>query len=218
MVNSKTFELGYDVDSVGRSGIAKVELWATRDGGRTWTSMGVDSDNRSPFIATADGEGVYGFRVTVQSGSGLGGRPPQSGDLPELWIGVDLTRPTARLISAEAGTGDRAGEIVIRYEANDASLASKPVTLLQSAQPGGPWTTIAAGLDNSGQYTWRFDNSVPDRVYLLLEVRDEAGNIGSFESADPISLDRVLPQGRLRSVRPVGDSARGGPAAAHWHR
>jgi hypothetical protein len=218
MVNSKSFELDYEVDSIGRSGIAKVELWVTRDGGRSWANLGVDNDSRSPFRTTVDGEGVFGYRMTVQSGSGLGGRPPQSGDLPEVWIGVDLTRPSARLVAAEAGTGDRAGEIVIRYEANDALLAGRPVTLLRSAQPGGPWTTIAAGLDNTGLYSWRFDNTVPDRVYLRLEVRDEAGNIGTFEAADPISLERVLPQGRLRNVRPIGDSARGGPAAAQWQR
>ena len=140
-------------------------------------------------------------------GSGLRGRAPQPGDLPEVWIGIDLTRPVARLISAEPGGGDRAGEMIIRYEASDALLAKGPITLARSAQPGGPWTTIAAGLENTGQYSWRFDNTAPDRIYLRMEVRDEAGNIGAFEAADPISLERVLPQGRLRNVRPVGDSA-----------
>jgi hypothetical protein len=204
MVNSQTFELDYEVDSVGRSGIAKTELWMTRDGGRSWTSMGVDGDNRSPFVANVDREGVYGYRMTVQSGSGLGGRPPQSGDPPEVWLGVDLTRPQAKLLSAETGTGDRAGEIIIRYQADDAMLAERPVTLLQSTQPSGPWSTIASGLDNTGQYSWRFDSGVPDRVYLRLEVRDEAGNVGAFDAADPVSLERVLPRARLRGARPIG--------------
>jgi hypothetical protein len=208
MVNSTAFELDYEVDSVGRTGISKVELWMTRDGGRTWTSAGVDTDNRSPFRATVESEGVYGYRLTVQSGNGLGGRPPQPGDLPEVWIGVDLTRPMARLVSAEAAAGDRAGEILIRYEAGDALLAKGPITLLQSGQPGGPWTTIAAGLSNTGQYGWSFDETAPERVYLRLEVRDEAGNVSAFEASEPILLQRVLPQGRLRDVRPVGESAR----------
>jgi hypothetical protein len=208
MVNSTAFELDYEVESVGRSGIAKVELWMTRDGGRTWSNIGADADSRSPFRATVDSEGVYGFRLTVQSGSGLAGRPPQPGDLPEVWIGVDLTRPTARLVSAEANTGDRAGEITIRYEASDALLANRPITLLQSAQPGGPWTTIAAGLTNTGQYVWRFDETAPEQIYLRLEARDEAGNISAFDAAQPVVLQRMVPQGRLRDVRPVGESAR----------
>jgi hypothetical protein len=210
MVNSTAFELDYEVESVGRSGIAKVELWKTLDGGRTWQNLGADSDSRSPFRATVDGEGVYGFRLTVQSGSGLGGRPPQPGELPEVWIGVDLTRPTARLISAETSTGERAGEVVIRYEANDALLANRPITLLQSAQSGGPWTTIAAGLSNTGQFSWRFDETTPERVYLRLEVRDEAGNVATIDASEPVILQRILPQGRLRDVRPVGISARFG--------
>jgi hypothetical protein len=208
MVNSTAFELDYEVDSVGRSGIAKVELWMTRDGGRTWQNLGADADSRSPFRATVDGEGVYGFRLTVQSGSGLGGRPPQPGELPEVWIGVDLTRPMARLISAETGTGERAGEVAIRYEASDALMANRPITLLQSAQAGGPWTTIAAGLSNTGQFSWRFDETTPERVYLRLEVRDEAGNVATFDASEPVVLERMLPQGRLRDVRPVGVSAR----------
>src|SRR5690606_18090450 len=96
MVNSRSFELDYEVDAIGPSGIAKVELWGSRDGGRTWSSYGVDNDNRSPIRVNVEGEGLYGFRIAVQSGSGLGGQPPRSGDHPELWVGVDLTKPNVR--------------------------------------------------------------------------------------------------------------------------
>ena len=73
MVNSRTFDMDYEVDAVGPSGIAKVELWGTQDGGQTWRSYGIDPDNRSPIRAKVEGEGLYGFRVVVQSGSGLAG-------------------------------------------------------------------------------------------------------------------------------------------------
>ena len=53
MVNSRTFELEYDVDSVGPSGIGRVELWGTRDGGQTWRRFTVDSDKRSPLRSTS---------------------------------------------------------------------------------------------------------------------------------------------------------------------
>ncbi len=211
MVNSPRFELEYDIESVGPAGIAKVELWATRDGGRTWTSYGIDPDNRSPMPVNVAGEGMYGFRIVVESGAGLRGAPPASGDEPEIWIGVDTNKPAARLTTAELGGGDRSGELTIHWEATDAMLAARPVALSYSPTPGGPWTTIAAGLENSGAYVWRLDNRVPDRVYLRLEVRDEAGNVQSFEAADPVSLDPVRPRGVIRGVRPVTDtpSARG---------
>ncbi|HEY1785057.1 MAG TPA: hypothetical protein VGG30_05880, partial [Pirellulales bacterium] len=71
MVNLRTFELDYEVDSIGSSGVAKVELWGTRDGGRHWANFGADNDNRSPLVVSVDGDGVYGFRVVIQSGNGL---------------------------------------------------------------------------------------------------------------------------------------------------
>ena len=204
MVNLRTFELDYEVDSVGSSGVAKVELWGTRDGGRHWANFGADNDNRSPLVVSVDGEGVYGFRVVIQSGNGLSGQPPRDGDLPEVWIGVDLTRPLVRMTALEPGA--EGGELVLRWEASDALLESRPVSLFFSDQPHGPWTAIASGLESTGSFTWRLDNRVPERIYLRLEARDEAGNVGAYETPDPLSLDRQRPQGRIRGVRPLGQS------------
>ncbi|MHB1036895.1 MAG: hypothetical protein ACYC0Y_19950 [Pirellulales bacterium] len=215
MVNSRRFELEYDVESIGPAGIGKVELWGTTDGGTTWKSYAVDDDNRSPILVAVDGEGVYGFRVVVQSSAGLGGAPPKSGDAPEVWIGVDLTKPAAKFISAEQGEGEQGGELLIRWEASDLRPAARPISLAFSDKPSGPWTTIAAGLENTGQYTWRLDNRVPEQVYLRLEVRDEAGNVTVVENPKPISLNRLHPKGHIRNVRPVGSTALG-PKRYHF--
>lgn len=201
MVNSRSFELEYEVESVGPSGIAKVEVWGTRDGGRTWSVFGVDTDNRSPMTVGVDAEGIYGFRVVIQSGSGLGGRPPAAGELPDIWIGVDLTKPAARITSAEVDPETM--ELAIRWEAGDDVPDARPISLSFSAGAQGPWTPIASGLENTGSYRWRLDSRVPDRIYLRLDVRDEAGNVGVFETAEPVSLDRHRPEGRIRGVRPL---------------
>jgi hypothetical protein len=201
MVASRAFELEYEIDSVGPSGIGKVELWGTRDGGKSWAVVGVDPDNRSPLPVTLDGEGVFGFRVVVQSGSGLGGRTPVEGDMPDIWIGVDLTKPTARIVGATVSA--EAGELVIGWEAADDVLDARPIALFFSSTPGGPWTPIAAGLENTLGYRWRLDHRVPDKIYLRLEVRDEAGNVGTFETPQPVALDRHRPEGRIRGVRPI---------------
>jgi hypothetical protein len=202
MINARAFELEYEVDSVGPSGIGKVELWGTRDGGRTWSIYGVDGDNRSPIGATVDGEGIYGFRVVVQSGNGLGGRAPVDGDTPDIWLGIDLTRPTARITAAEVSADG--GELAIGWEAADAALDTRPISLAFSGNAQGPWTPLASGLENTGSYRWRLDNRVPDRIYLRLEARDEAGNLGTFETPQAVSLDRHRPEGRIRNVRPLG--------------
>jgi hypothetical protein len=214
MVNRRTFELDYEIDSVGNSGVAKVELWGTRDGGRHWQRFSQDDDNRSPIVATVVAEGLYGFRVVVESGNGLASEAPRDGDLPEVWINVDLTKPTARITATDIAREQ--AELTIRWEAADAALEPRPVSLWYSDQPGGPWTPIAAGLENAGSFVWRIDNHAPEQLYLRLEVRDEAGNVGADETRTPLLIDRQRPQGRIRGVRPMTSAA--SPAAGTVER
>ncbi len=210
MVKSRLFELDYDVSSVGSSGIARVELFGTRDGGRTWKSFALDDDNRSPILVSVDAAGIYGFRAVIQSGAGLGTPRPEPGALPEIVVGVDLTEPIARIVSAEQGTGTEAGTLTIRWTAEDLLLSAQPVSLSFSESPAGPWTAIASGLENTGQYTWRPDARVPEHIYLRLEVRDEAGNVAAVEAPEAISMDHLRPTVRIRDVRPLGEPARTG--------
>ena len=208
-VNALKFELEYDVESVGPAGIGSVELWGTSDGGKTWESFGIDPDNRSPFVITVEKEGMYGFQIVVESTSGLGGLPPKSGDAAEVWVGVDLTPPVVTLNGIDQGSGDQAGELVIRWEASDSLLGARPVALAYRDARGGEWTTFASGLQNTGRHQWQIDRRVPERIYLRVEVRDAAGNVAAADSFEPISLDRVRPQGRIRDVRPARESTQG---------
>lgn len=201
MVAAPSFELEYEIESVGPSGIGRVELWGTRDGGRTWSDFAVDTDNRSPMPVAVGSEGIYGFRILVQSGSGFGGRPPAEGDLPDIWIGVDTTKPTCKILSTEVSPDGL--ELLLQWEAADDALDPRPVTLLFSENASGPWTPIASGLENSGSYRWKLDNRVPPRILLRLEVRDEAGNVGSFDTSEPLTVDRYRPAGKIRGVRPI---------------
>jgi hypothetical protein len=203
MVNSRTFELEYDVDAVGPSGIGRVELWGTRDGGQTWRSFAVDTGKRSPLQVSVKEEGAYGFRVVVSNGAGVGGKPPVAGDPPDLTIGVDLTKPTARIVSAKQGVDSEAGQLIISWQADDQMLAARPVSLSFSENRSGPWLPIAAGLENSGRYAWPLENRTPAKVYMRLEVRDEAGNVATHETTEPIVIDQSHPTVRIRSVRPV---------------
>jgi hypothetical protein len=207
MINSRIFELEYDIQAVGPSGIKQVELWGTRDAGRTWKRFAVDQSKRSPMVVTVSEEGTYGFRIVVQSGAGLSGKPPQSGDQPEIWIGVDLTKPVVRITSAEQGSGDQSGNLLIAWEASDNNLlAARPIAISFSQTAGGPWIPIATGLENSGHYSWAVGNRAVRRVYLRMEARDEAGNLGVYETPQPVALDHQAPTARIRDVHPLGQS------------
>ncbi len=203
MVNRGTFELEYDTEGVGPSGVGKVQMWGTRDGGRTWASFGEDADKRSPIQVTVPGEGIYGFRIIVQNNAGQGGTPPQSGDLPEIWVDVDLTKPQAAIKNIEMGSGEHVGQLVIRWEASDAHLSPRPITLSFTDRPGGSWSTILAGAENSGVYYWRLDSRMPASVLLKLDVCDEAGNVTSVQTPAAVQLSRDAPKARLRGVKPT---------------
>lgn len=207
MVNSHTFDVEYELESIGPWGVSKVELWGTPDGGRSWRSFGIDPDNRSPLRVTVPDAGTYGFRILVDGANGVGAMPPRSGATPDLVVTVDLQMPAVELLAVELGRGNQADHLLIRWSADDSNLEPRPIGLFYSTHSNGPWSTIAAGLENTGHYTWRLERHVPEQFYLRLEARDTAGNLATFQSASPVALDRPQPTGRLRSVRPVPGGA-----------
>lgn len=208
LLNKKRFNLDYDVESVGVAGVADVELWGTSDRGQTWMKWGADPDLKSPVEVHVSNEAVYGFRIVVVGRNGLTSPPPKSGDPADVWVQIDSTPPQCRLTSVTYGQGEDAGKLDIRWEAADASLAERPVTLLMSDRPDAGYSVIAAGLPNSGQYLWPYDPRAPQQIYLRLEVRDEAGNLGSYQLSEPIRVEGLTPKGRIRNVAPIESSQR----------
>ncbi len=200
MTNSPRFQLDYDIDAVGPSGVAEVQLWATEDGGQTWRLWGTDDDRQSPFDVQVEREGILGFRVVIIGRNGLAGPKPRSGDPADIWVGVDKTSPVAQLVSATYGEGTRAGRLIIRWSAEDLNLERRPITLLFSESPDGPWTIIASSLPNDGEYAWPADPQLPPRVYLRLEARDQAGNVGTDQTDQAIRIDGLAPKARIRGL------------------
>jgi hypothetical protein len=198
LTSSRRFSLDYDVESVGPGGVSAVELWGTTDGGRTWLKWGSDPDRVSPFDVEVSSEAVYGFRIVIVSNNGLATSSPQPGDAADIWVSIDLTRPTARLTGASYGQGASAGKLDIRWEATDANLGQRPVTLAMSDRPDGSFVPIAAGLPNGGQYLWEFDPTSPRQIFLRLEVRDEAGNVAVDQLTEAIKVEGLEPKGRIR--------------------
>lgn len=201
MTSAAALSLEYEIESVGPAGVAEVQLWGTADRGQTWTLWKTDPDKQSPLELDAPREGIFGFRIVVVGNNGLAGSSPHSGDPADLWVGVDTTKPSVRLTSAIYGEGQHAGNLDIRWQAEDAWLAERPVSLFFSEEPNGPWSTIASGLPNSGQYYWPVESRIPEKIYLRIEVVDEAGNRGEHQLTEPISTTGLIPQARIRGLR-----------------
>jgi len=202
MSASRKFALEYDIESAGPGGVADVELWMTSDRGATWTKFGTDADKASPYEVEVAADGIYGVRIVVISGSGLASTAPRPNDPADLWIGVDTTRPTAQFSSVSYGEGAKAGQLDIRWIADDQRFGPRPITLSYAETSAGPWTTIASGLPNTGQYYWSVDALVPKKVVLRIEARDEAGNSAQHELTDSINLQGLTPSARVKGLQP----------------
>jgi hypothetical protein len=203
LVNSKRIALNYEIKEKGPSGVSSVELWYTQDlGGRNWQKYMEDPGAKPPIQFDVAGEGLYGFTLVVRSGVGLGDRPPQVGDQPQVWVEVDLTKPVVRLGSVDVGRGADAGRLTINWTATDKNLGRLPITLSYAEQAGGQWTPIATGVENSGRYVWQMPTGVPYRFLIKVEATDKAGNVGADETPKPVIVDLAQPKAVILTVEP----------------
>ncbi len=202
-LNSRRFQLNYGIDAIDPSGVQRVDLWMTPDLGQTWINWGTDPDGVSPFPVEVKDQGLYGFRIVIQSRDGLTGRPPSRGDHPDVLIQVDTAAPRVHITAVPYGRGEEAGRLVINWEATDPHLALRPITLAYSSIANGPWTTIEKGLRNTGHYAWAVGTEIPERLYLRIEAADKAGNIGVYQLNNQIDITGLVPRAHIRSIQPV---------------
>jgi hypothetical protein len=69
-------------------------------------------------------------------------------------------------------------------------------------------------LENTGSYSWKVDPRIPERIFLRLEVRDEAGNVQVDQLREPISIEGLAPKGRIRGFKLEDDAPAAGKEAA----
>jgi hypothetical protein len=92
---------------------------------------------------------------------------------------------------------------LIRYQCADENISARPITLSFSNSPQGPWSTIAAGLENRGGYVWPADPQLPRQIYLRIDATDQAGNNGSYILDTPIDIQGLAPRARIRGFNPI---------------
>lgn len=201
--DSRQFSLDYEIEAIGGRGVEAIELFGTTDGGQSWKRWGDDPDRISPFDIETNGEGIFGFNIVVVASNGLASPRPLPGDVPDIVVVVDETKPEVSITGARYGEADRAGSLVMQYRCEDEYLMSRPVTLAFSESPKGPWTTIAAGLRNLGDYVWPADPQLPRQIYLRIDATDQAGNVGGFVLEEPIDTRGLAPRARIRAFRSI---------------
>jgi hypothetical protein len=214
-VNHPQMALTYEITLEGPSHVGSVDLWWTPDDGKTWErskrpdEMGnpedlvVDGRRRQRIIDLKDGDGIYGFALVIRSRAGLGKAEPRAGDVPEMRIELDTVKPLAKLFKPQADPQHR-DSLILTWIAQDKNLSPAPVTLEWSQLPTGGWQPIGTNLANTGQYVWQLPPNMPVQVYLRIQVKDLAGNIGEAVTQEPQLVDLTEPEGHLVDVAPAG--------------
>jgi hypothetical protein len=206
--------LKYGLQDVGKSGVSVVEVWNTMDG-RSWQMLKawkeIPKDQLDKPLAiplTFDREGLYGFTLVPRSGVGRGAPGPQSGDDAQIWIEYDATPPVVHLTTADVGRGDDDGKLLISWTAEDKNIdrSDRCVTLSYAEDPKGPWTPFAKDLPNDGFYSWKMDSLVPFQLYVRVEARDKAGNVGKAETPEAVKVDLKQPRANVNGIEPLGSS------------
>lgn len=213
-VSSPRFSLNYEVEDAGPSGPSLVELWVTRDRGRTWVRQPEDADRLSPYPVDLGGDGLFGLWLVVQNASGIGDVPPGPGDRPKLWVEVDATPPAVKLDPVRVGVGPQAGKVFLSWHVQDAHLVDRPVTIsIRPDRPDAPWQAIAGPMEDNGRLTWTVPRTVPGRFHLRVEAVDVAGNRGSDETpaGRPVLIDLSRPRSRITGLVPSARAAADAP-------
>jgi hypothetical protein len=213
VINVTSFKVAYEVEDRGASGVGKAEVWVTRDEGRTWGKWADIDKPESPLLidlnrnptSMKEAEGIYGFKVLLQSGAGLSRPAPKAGDAPDLRVEVDITPPVVTVFAPMPDPVQK-DTMILRWSATDRNLASDPITLEWADAPRGPWIPIAATealgvsggvarrLPNTGSFGWKLPANFPThKVYLRVAARDLAGNMGEAIPAQPVLVDLNKP-------------------------
>jgi hypothetical protein len=203
LVNKKRITLNYEIKDVGPSGVSGVELWYTRDS-KDWRKHDGPPEKKPPYVIEVQEEGLYGFTLLAKNGIGLSKDPPKSGDVPQVWVEVDLTRPVVSLTEVKAGYENKVPALTILWKASDKNLGGQPINLAYSEKEDGPWQPIATSLENSGRYIWPLRAGMPPRIFVKIEAKDLANNVGVAKTPTPVQVDLARPIVQVLDVEVSG--------------
>ncbi len=207
LVASAQFDLAYELEDVGPSGVSAVELFVTENNGQQWFRYGTDIDVRSPIQVDTRSEGTFGFAVRVRNGIGFTEAPPQPGEAPSIVITVDHTRPTVNLGTPQV-IADGQGLIRLDWQVSDRNPSGSPVRLEFADSPTGPWTPLFDWQLDVGSYEMPVQPGLPTALFFRLHARDAAGNVTTSQTPQALVVDQHRPRATLLRVEPVSISQR----------
>jgi len=203
-LNTKQIRLKFKVQNTGPSGVKNLELYHTKDRLKWEKKLipfeQVKTEEVISFDATDDG--LYGFIVVAESGSGMIEPPPQTNTEPRVWVKVDTKPPEIKQFDVRNDMGN----ITFSWHVEDENLTDKPIVLEWAPNKGGEWKNInllEAGRGGAGRYTWVAPKD-PYLFYVRMRVLDKAMNAAEKVIEKEIMVDFNRPTVDITAVEPVG--------------
>jgi hypothetical protein len=186
LVNSRRISFNYQVrDGAPGAGVA---VWCTQDM-KSWKKCEPTKQTATACIVSVKDDGLYGFVLRARTDEPQD--RPEPGEMPQAWVAVDTMRPVVKMLGTEMDESARKPTLVLRWSAQDKNFGPRPMTLSYAEKAAGPWTTLAANVENSGHYEWRLPAQVPLGIYLRIQATDLMGNVGLAQTAHKLLLPQV---------------------------
>jgi hypothetical protein len=122
--------------------------------------------------------------------------------------GPDTQPPSATVTSPNGGENWAAGTVhAITWTATDNVGVTSIDLSYSTSGPGGPFTTIATGLSNTGTYNWTVPNTPTSNAYVEVVAHDAAGNPGSDLSNAAFTISPPVTTLSVTGISPNNMSA-----------
>jgi hypothetical protein len=200
LVNQTKVFLDYQVENVKASGISKVEVWLTRDQGKTWRKHCEQGHGKSPVEVQLPDEGKYGITLVATNKQGDSSAAPVGGDVPDWTIEVDTTKPASEITSVKVERDGGTPVVHISWTAQDKNFSDGPVELSYSATDRGPWLQIGKNLPADGHHRWTPPAGIGGHAFIRVVARDKAGNDSVCVTRDCIHFE-ALPRPVINGIR-----------------
>ena len=165
--------------------VKAVDLWASRDGGKTWQAKSTDRIGQNTLRYTTSEDGWHGFFLILRNSAGTSAQPPQSGHEPHLRVMIDTVAPTLQIHDITSPMPATPGELLtIRLSLIDKHLGEAGIRIFYRTQSGHEWTDGGVVTVTDAEIAWRMPENVSGPFDLRLVATDLAGNRSIAELTD----------------------------------
>ncbi|WP_145281903.1 hypothetical protein [Rosistilla oblonga] len=176
-LNNTSFDIPFSVERTGAQPV-EVQLFVSRDQGKTWKFFARQPANESGFPFQAPEDGDFWFSTRTIDARGIS--YPTGNMAPQLRVFVDTTNPQVQATT----DSDINGQIVLDYAITDVAVDEEYMQLEYMTDAVRQWMPISIEgrpgrrpEDGAlvGRITWQ-PQTEWRQVYVRMIVRDKAGN------------------------------------------